>query len=46
VYGVKYKGRQLSIGEKGPAGAGLTLMGGGGGGKKIPIIYSKRFVSL
>ncbi|WP_373138289.1 PASTA domain-containing protein [Bacteroides uniformis] len=31
VYGVKYKGRQLSIGEKVPAGAVLTLMVGDGG---------------
>ena len=31
MYGVKYKGRQLSIGEKVPAGAVLTLMVGDGG---------------
>ena len=31
VYGVKYKGRQLSIGEKVPTGAVLTLMVGDGG---------------
>lgn len=32
VYGVKYKGRQLTIGEKVPIGATLTLMVGNGGG--------------
>jgi hypothetical protein len=31
VYGVKYKGRQLSIGEKVPVGAVLTLIVGDGG---------------
>ncbi|MDY5237179.1 PASTA domain-containing protein [Bacteroides helcogenes] len=31
VYGVKYRGRQLAIGEKVPVGAALTLMVGGGG---------------
>ncbi len=31
VYGVKYKGRQLTIGEKVPMGAMLTLMVGNGG---------------
>lgn len=31
VYGVKYKGRQLRIGEKIPTGATVTLMVGGGG---------------
>lgn len=31
VYGVKYKGRQLSIGEKVPTGSVLTLMVGDGG---------------
>ena len=34
VYGVKYKGRQLSIGEKVPTGAVLTLMVGDGGALK------------
>lgn len=32
VYGVKYKGRMLAIGEKVPMGATLTLMVGNGGG--------------
>lgn len=32
VYGVKYKGRQLSIGEKVPTGSVLTLMVGSGNG--------------
>lgn len=31
VYGVKYKGRQLSIGDKVPTGSVLTLMVGNGG---------------
>ena len=31
VYGVKYKDRQLTTGEKVPVGAALTLMVGGGG---------------
>lgn len=31
VYGVKYKGRQLTIGERVPMGATLTLMVGNGG---------------
>lgn len=31
VYGVKYKDRQLTTGEKVPVGASLTLMVGGGG---------------
>ena len=31
VYGVKYKGRQLTIGDKVPMGAVLTLMVGNGG---------------
>lgn len=35
VYGVKYKGRMLTIGEKIPVGATLTLMVGNGDGEVI-----------
>lgn len=35
VYGVKYNGRQLTIGEKVPMGATLTLMVGNGDGQQL-----------
>lgn len=35
VYGVKYNGRQLTIGEKVPMGATLTLMVGNGAGQQL-----------
>lgn len=35
VYGVKYQGRMLAIGEKVPVGATLTLMVGDGGGERL-----------
>ena len=35
VYGVKYQGRQLTVGEKIPMGASLTLMVGDGAGDTV-----------
>lgn len=40
VYGVKYKGRELKVGEKAPIGSTLTLMVGQGMENPNPIFYN------